>query len=136
MAHPLLEYVSYHLTVLESVQRRATQFISYNFDLSYPVRLNICNVLLLSYRREILYLNSFFGCYNYCIDFNIFNIVQVIENDFGTRANNDTQLVLQHKLVNKVCNKYILTNSLVTVWIDIKVILTDEECTKPELKIT
>jgi hypothetical protein len=126
LVRPLLEYNTVtwfpdnrkYVSRLESVQRRATKFILSDYKISYKDRLNACNLLPLSLRRQ--YLDGVF-VYNSLNNINAININKFLEFLGGYRP--ATRLLLaQDDLMfspiranHDIFNKY-FTRRIVALW--------------------
>ena len=124
LVRPHLEYASVAWSVLtkknikliESVQRRATKFITNNYVIDYKSRLRYCDLLPLSYRREILDLNFLYKR----IHSNSFSIILNKLQFSGRRGKlliNDIDVgLLLIQNVNSETYKYFYTNRVVSEW--------------------
>ena len=97
LVRPIVEYASIiwnnfnrsQVQQLESIQRRITKFIVGNNNMSYCERLQTCNILPLTMRRDYLDASFLYNCINDKIDINILNYVEIQEDSLVTRANAD-----------------------------------------------
>jgi hypothetical protein len=80
--------------LLERVQRRATRWILQTRDLTYKDRLQMLNLLPLTYDREIRDLTFFFKLLNGFYDLNISNFVSFVSH-IRTRNCENPSLVLK-----------------------------------------
>ena len=100
LVRPLLEYGTLiwnhynksSLTLLESIQRRATKFILRDYTLDYKLRLQKCDLLPLSLRRDLLDIVYTYDCINDKIDFNVFNYLEEYNIINNTRSQ-DTNVI-------------------------------------------
>jgi hypothetical protein len=124
MVRPLLEYCSNVwfcgskklMKNLESVQKRATKFITNNYIIGYKERLLLCNLLPISYRRDYLDLSYVYNCLVGKIDINLDSLLefQAIDN-VRTRANFD-YLLLKNKFFRlDLCKNY-FSYRVVKLW--------------------
>lgn len=78
------------LIKVESLQRRATKFILNDYNSSYEDRLNMLELLPLSFRREFLDLMHLYNCNNDLIDMNVEHLPSPIIHDVPrTRLEHD-----------------------------------------------
>jgi hypothetical protein len=93
LVRPLLEYCSQiwshnnkkSTLLIERVQRRATYFITNQYDINYKERLLLCNLLPLTMRREFLDLTCFYNIKNGLIDLNIRSIFKCNDHELPKR---------------------------------------------------
>ena len=79
LVRPLLEYGTLvwnnynknNMIQIEAIQRRVTKFILNDFTLDYKSRLQKCDLLPLSLRRDFLDIMFTFNCLNDKVDFDI-----------------------------------------------------------------
>ena len=105
-----------NLKYIESVQRHATKFITNDYLSDYKTRLKSCNLLPLSYRREILD-----ACFLYKrIHTNTLSIIRDKINFGGRRGRlliNDLDLgLLLIQDAKSETYKYFFTNRIVPIW--------------------
>lgn len=124
LVSPLLEYGTSvwsssskkHIKLIEGVQRRATAYIVDNSNhMSYEERLNVCNILPLSYRREIsdcVFLHNNIHNLNFCdlSSIKFYNINTI------TRTGNRDDLCIIPNRINLTCYQNLYTNNVRFAW--------------------
>jgi hypothetical protein len=120
LVRPLLEYGTMlwscnsrkTLIRLESVQRRASKYILNNFISEYDVRLNACELLPLTLRRDFLDCLFLYNNLHGLVDSNILNLVSFNQN----RGRNNDDLMLNHKRVHlETCRNFYI-NRITNLW--------------------
>jgi hypothetical protein len=119
LVRPILEYASplWHcnknnIGKLESLQRRATKYITNDFDNDYLSRLDKCDLLPLSIRREFLDDVFLYNNINSIIDSDLLNNVKFVNDN---SRNKDELMLLPRRLNLEIFRTY-YTNRLVQSW--------------------
>ena len=102
-------------TLLERVQRRATRWILQTWDLTYRDRLQMLNLLPLTYDREIKDLTFFFKLLNGFYDLNISNFVSFVSHN-RTRNCENPSLVLKVPSCKTSAFQSSFFNRIVPLW--------------------
>ena len=102
-------------TQLESVQRRATRWILQTRDLAYKDRLQMLNLLPLTYDREMKDLIYFFKLLNGFYDLNISNFVSFVSHN-RTRKCKNPSLILKVPSCKTSTFQSSFFNRIVLLW--------------------
>jgi hypothetical protein len=127
LVRPLVEHNSQlwagcnkkHTLKLESLQRRATKYITGYKEIPYDIRLKECSLLPLSLRREFLDCVFIYNCIHQLIDFDISLIVNFVNPDgvnVRLRNNNSDPLMLKVNRVNSETYRRFYTNRIPHIW--------------------
>lgn len=126
LVRPLLEYGSLiwsqasknNINMLEAFQRRASKFITNNYNIGYKERLLACNLMPLSYRREIMDIVFYYNCINGIVEFDTEIIAKkptACNRMQSTRSQKcDKDLPIRYTRTVKYSNFY--TNRIVLLW--------------------
>jgi hypothetical protein len=124
LVRPILEYGSCvwscHnkklLLKVESIQRRGTKYIRNDYVNNYDTRLKSCNLLPLSYRRDLL---DIIFCYNWYHGLNKANLSLSFVNTQEQRAHTrfaPDQLCLENTVCNTNLYSMFYGNRIVSTW--------------------
>ena len=124
LVRPILEYGtivwSVHnkrcLNMIESVQRRATKYITNDYNISYPERLMQCDLLPLSLRREYLDCTFLYACINGLYDFNIYNIIEFYDNEYCRTRYVSPIFTIKMGRINTELYMYYYTKRITNIW--------------------
>ena len=131
LVRSVLEYASVvwspitknNLQLIESVQRRATKYIcNYHYlenPLCYKDRLTQCNILPLSYRREILDCLFLYKAINGFCNVDLDNLFTFHGWDSYHQTRNNDPLLIRPKHVNTETYKHFYTQRMSTLWNEI-----------------
>ena len=100
---PLLEYGTIvwnnynrsNMQQLEAIQHRAIKYVINNHDVDYEVRLQWCDLLPLSFRRDFLDVVYVYNCLNDKMYINLFNCVSEYDALINTRSQDSESLRLK-----------------------------------------
>ena len=109
-----------NLQIIESVQRRATKYICnyhYQFNpLSYKERLKICNLLPLSYRREILDCVFLYKAIHGLSNVNLENLFTFQGWDAPYQTRNQDPFLIKPKRANTETYMHFYTQRMSSLW--------------------
>jgi hypothetical protein len=122
LIRPIVEYCSIlwsggtkkQLLKVESLQRRASKFISNDNYSCYEHRLRSCDILPLSLRREMLDCTFFYNCIHGITDYDILSILQMHVPSSVTR-NDDEYLLSANKVKSETYSRF-FTNRVRHLW--------------------
>jgi hypothetical protein len=101
------------LTKIETVQRRASKFITNNYNMDYDLRLSLCNLLPLSLRRDYLDLVFLYNYIHDLVDVNI-SVAFVTQNRVTRNVDDDLRIVC-NRLKHLFCEKLFI-NRVARTW--------------------
>jgi hypothetical protein len=124
MVRPLIEFSSLIwsncdkkcINVLESVQRRASKYILNEYTDDYKSRLLTCDILPLTYRREIMDCVFFYNCLHNLVDINVMRIVLTHTSNLRTRSDVSDNVTLMCHPCNTESYLSFYTNRIVKLW--------------------
>jgi len=118
------------MTAMESIQRKATNYIVGNprrpspLHVGYKERLLQCQLIPLSYRREILDLSFLLKSIKGTTKFNIFKYVKCFEPNANRRINKDLDFILpRHKMI---CSEHFYSHRVAKLWNELPLPLRDK----------
>ena len=103
------------LQKLESIKKKATCYIVNDYNFDYVERQNVCVLLPLSQHRKYQDIIFLYSCIYDKVDINIFNWIDVVVNNTGTRLNYSKSVSLKHRIYMKEHFKQYFTNRIVNL---------------------
>ncbi len=115
----------YNMSLIEGVQRRATKYILKDYTSTYNERLVKLKMIPLNYGFEISDLMFFYKCLHNMFDYNMRNIVSVVQNN--RRSGN--KITFEVKSAKTETYKSFYSNRIVELWNNLPIEIKSVQCT-------
>ena len=118
-----------NLKLIEGVQRRATKYISGNYEMDYKGRLEECDLLPLSFTFEYHDIVFFYKCYHKWFNYDINRIFRV--RNSNTRLNKG--IIIDGSFARTETFKRFYSNRVVDIWNMLPIEIRNVTCTNKKV---